>query len=162
MNWKKELITNLKNPKFNKSINVYFIPLEWRDIEKLNIDKNLEDEINIFNNKISNDEGKSIIPSSEFLVIKENYNIKNIPALTKKAQYATNKLVVDLENDNYYFYYLDNNDNICEGYIEAKNTIDDDFVVAFNDNSMEKFISSFLSKFNSRKSNNLIIYNLSY
>lgn len=69
MNWKKELITNLKNPKFNKSINVYFIPLEWRDIEKLNIDKNLEDEINIFNNKISNDEGKSIIPSSEFLVI---------------------------------------------------------------------------------------------
>ena len=71
-------------------------------------------------------------------------------------------MVVDLENYNYYFYYLDNNDNICEGYIEAKNTIDDDFVVAFNDNSMEKFISSFLSKSYSRKSNNLIIYNLSY
>ena len=160
--WKEELIKNLKNPKLDQTINLYLIPLKWKDVDILYIDKNLEDEIDIFNNKISKDKGKSIIPSSDFLIIKESYITKKIPSIKREATYATNKLVVDLKNNNYYFYYLDNKDNICEGYVEAIRGIDDDFIEEFNNNPIDEFIASFLKNKKSKKSNNLIIYDLSY
>ena len=160
--WKEELIKNLKNPKLAQTINLYLIPLKWKDVDILSIDKNLEDEIDIFINKISKDKGKSIIPSSDFLIIKESYITKKIPSIKREATYATNKLVVDLKNNNYYFYYLDNKDNICEGYVQAIRGIEDVFIEEFNNNPIDEFIASFLKNKKSKKSNNLIIYDLSY
>ena len=168
INWGKELKRNLKRKNFEDNINLYLIPKEWGDKEEIILDEGTVNEIKKFNNKISKNKGKTLIPSSEFLILKQNDNLENIfikeiPEIKiVEATYATNKLVLDLENDNYYFYYLDKNENICEGYIEKKLQIEDEFIDSFNNNPINIFISDFLRERKPIESDKLITYKLSY
>ena len=144
--WKEELKENLKNSNCTSTINLYLIPKEWE--KKFNIinDEFLLNNLDKFKKEIF-DDGKTFIPQIEFSFIKEEYiKIKEKKHFIKKsAEYSVNKLVIDLGSNNYYFYYLDNENNICEGCSEHyKDEIDDNFVDNFNSNTIKDFASSFL------------------
>ena len=142
--WKLSLKDNLKKKDYQlkeKEIELYIIPRDWENREYIHILK-----LWTFNHNISKDNGQTIIPNADFSIIQDKYIELKIEALKRKAKYSTNKLVVDLGNDNYYFYYLDKDDNICEGYTEylKSNNVEDNFVENFNNKKMEDFISLFL------------------
>ena len=144
--WKEEVIKNLKNRRYTRTINLYLIPKEWEKNSYIINNKFLLENLDKFKKEIFND-GKAVIPQIEFSFIKEEYiKFKEKENFIKKsAEYSVNKLVIDLGSDNYYFYYLDNENNICEGYSEhCKNGIDENYVDNFNSNTIKDFTTSFL------------------
>ena len=162
--WKEELKSNLKNKKCNIHINLFLIPKEWERKTKISFNKNLFNELKYFYKKISNDNGETIFPESDFLVIRNIYikSIKN-EFIIADAQYSVNKLVVDLGGNNYYFFYLNTQNNICEGYIKnLKGKIDEDFVDNFNENSINNFVTDFLSNVKYKILKNTITFNLTF
>ena len=158
--WEKELRSDLKNKKYNIEIQVSLIPKEWKMKYNIPLDENLKNDLKNFNRKISKDGGKSVFPNSEFSVIKAIKEI-NEGIIVKKARYLANKLVVDLGLNNYYFYYINKQDNICEGYLQSlNNKINNSFVNSFTENSIEGFFSLFLSNKKYKIEKNKMIFNL--
>ena len=113
--WKNYLIENLRSHK-NKEIEIYFIPKYW--------EKDSSD-LKYFPTNIKN---KNDIISSkyEFFIIENGFINHIIKEESKKylikteAKFENDKLIIDLGNDNFYFYYLDSKNNLCEGHIESK------------------------------------------
>ena len=113
--WKNYLIENLRSHK-NKEIEVYFIPKYW--------EKDSSD-LEYFPTNIKN---KNDVISSkyEFFIIENGFINHIIKEESKKylikteAKFENDKLIIDLGNDNFYFYYLDSKNNLCEGHIESK------------------------------------------
>ena len=120
--------------------------------------KSFNSRILIINNK------ETIIPINIDCSFVRNDIMKEIlDKRTTEAQYSTNKLVIKLGRKNYYFYYLDKKDNICEGYVEGiKDDLDDEFIDEFNNKTIYDLISSFLKKEKPNIKNNEIIYKLKY
>ena len=114
--WKKNLIDNLRSHQ-KKEIQVYFIPKNWENDtsdNKLSYFYNIKNKNDLISSKY------------EFFIIKDEF-LKDVLADNSKkcmikteAKYENDKLIIDLGNDNFYFYYLNSKNNICEGHIESK------------------------------------------
>ena len=116
--WNQELKNKLNINK-NEQLEVFFLPEEWKD-------ENNKDLENIFyhfeDKKILNDNRESIIPNSEFFVMKKErfYELKlEKEFILTDAEFKESKLIVYLGDDNYYFYYINSSNNLCEGYIQS-------------------------------------------
>ena len=114
--WKNKLIDNLKSHR-NRNIEVYFIPKYWENDTLANYN------LSYFNKNIKN-KNDLISSKSEFFIIESQYfkNIKDYPEkdlIKGEAKFENDKLIIDLGNDNFYFYYLNSKNNICEGHIES-------------------------------------------
>ena len=158
--WILELKNKLKTKK-NEELKVYFIPEEWKE-------ENNQDLENIFLNfvdeeRISKDGGENVIPDSEFFVMKKeildelNFNKKLIEG---DAEYKDNKLIVDLGEDNYYFYYLNTYNDLCEGYIQSPKRGKDKILLnQFKNFSPEKFRMYIIKETKPDIEDNKITYN---
>ena len=158
--WNQELKNKLNINK-NEQLEVFFLPEEWKD-------ENNKDLENIFyhfeDKKILNDNGESIIPDSEFFVMKKErfYELKlEKEFILTDAEFKESKLIVYLGDDNYYFYYINSSNNLCEGYIQSpKRGKDEEIMNKFKDLSPGKFRISILKETKPDIKNNKIIYNL--
>ena len=158
--WNQELKNKLNINK-NEQLEVFFLPEEWKD-------ENNKDLENIFyhfeDKKILNDNRESIIPNSEFFVMKKErfYELKlEKEFILTDAEFKESKLIVYLGDDNYYFYYINSSNNLCEGYIQSlKRGKDEEIMNKFKDLSPEKFIIFILKETKPDIKNNKIIYNL--
>ena len=150
--WKEEFIDNLQENNNELEINLYLIPREWEERDTISFYELSKPNFDKFNNSILEGEGNNVnvLPNSNFSVIKDIY-IKNITDkkefINADAKYSSNKLIVDLGKENKYFYYLDKNNIIYEGFIEHINgKIDNNFVNSFENKKIEDFLYSFLKK----------------
>ena len=158
--WKKELIYNLKN-NTNRKTDIYFIPKDYET--QLSNYLNIKKTIEAFNNSILEDNDQDVIPQSDFFVIEKKYFqlYGKIELIISDAEYINNKFIVDLGNDNFYFYYLDTKEELCEGYFEKFNDKEIKIIkIKFIYNSIEDFIQNKLSKEKPEINDNEIIYNL--
>ena len=158
--WKKKFICNLKNNR-NRKTDIYFIPKDYET--QLSDDSNIKETIKAFNNSISEDNGENVIPKSDFFVIeKRDFQLYDrIELIISDAEYINNKFIVDLGNDNFYFYYLGTKGELCEGYFEKFNDKEIKKIKnEFSNNSIEGFIQNKLSKEKPEINDNKIIYNL--
>jgi len=158
--WRKELINKL-NKDENEKLEVIFLPVEWKDENN----KDLEHHFYNFEDiKISNDYGESIMPDSEFFVMrKEIFNELNLEMdfISTDAEFIENKLIVNLGEDNYYFYFININNDLCEGYIQSpKRGKDEDFINQFKYLSLDKFKMFILIETKPDIKDNKVIYNL--
>ena len=157
--WNKELRNKIKENN-NEKLEVIFLPEEWKDQnnkELNNIFYNFEDT------KISNDNGKTIIPDSEFFVMRREIfeELDNrIEFIATEAEFKENKLLVDLGDNNYYFYYINSSNYLCEGYIQSpKRGKDEEILDKFKGLSPEKFRMFILKETKPDIIDNKIIYN---
>ena len=155
--WKKNLIDNLRSHK-NKKIEVYFIPKEWES-----------DKLDIYNLKYFSIKNKNdlISSNSEFFIIEKEYFKDVIKEDSKKilikteAKFENDKLIIDLGNDNFYFYYLNSKNNLCEGHIESKGeNKQKNFTKEFKFFTPHDFVSQILKEGKPEIKNNLVIYNI--
>jgi len=158
--WNKELINKL-NKNVNEIIEVYFLPEEWKDENN----KDLENKLyNFEDKKISNNNLESIIPDSEFFVMrKEAFNELNFKneLISTDAEFKESKLIVDLGDHNYYFYYINTINDLCEGYIQSpKREKDEEIMNKFKVLSPEKFRMFILKENKPDIKDNKIFYNL--
>jgi len=153
--WNKEIINKIKKNK-NEELEVIVLPKEWK-----------EEDNNFCNfeyTKISHDNGETIIPDSEFFAMKRNiFNELNLKMeiISTKAEFKENKLIVDLGEDNYYFFYLNKNNDLCEGYIlSPKGRKNEEMMNNFKNLSPEKLRMFILKEIKPDIKDNKIIYNL--
>ena len=105
--WKNNLIDSLISHK-NKEIEVYFIPKYW---------ENETSNFNYFNVNIKN-KNDVISSECEFFIIEKGFIIDFIKEdlikyfIKTEAKFENDKLIIDLGNDNFYFYYLNSKNNI--------------------------------------------------
>jgi len=153
--WKKNLIDNLRSHK-NKKIEVYFIPKEWES-----------DKLDIYNLKYFSIKNKNdlISSNSEFFIIEKEYFKDVIKEDSKKilikteAKFENDKLIIDLGNDNFYFYYLNSKNNLCEGHIESKGeNKQKSFTKEFKFFTPHDFVSQILKEGKPEIKDNLVIY----
>jgi len=161
--WNQELINKL-NKNENEKLEVYFIPEEWKSEGGRDLKKKL---INFKNEEnISKDNGDNVIPDSEFFVMGKEIFIKNLLDLknnliSSDAEFIENKLIVDLGEDNYYFYYLNKNNDLCEGYIQSLiRGKDEEFINQFKNFTVDKFIIFIIKENKPVIKDNKVIYNL--
>jgi len=159
--WNQELINKL-NKNENEKLEIYFIPEDWKNENN----QDLKDKLIDFKNEenISNDNGKNVIPDSEFFVMGKEIFSQNLLDLKNNlisfdAEFKENKLIVDLGKDNYYFYYLNENNDLCEGYIQSpKRGKDEEFINQFKNFTVDKFIMYILKETKPDIKDNKIIY----
>ena len=162
-NWKEELKTNLKKNNYNSTIALYLIPRKWEIAKNKYFTDKIKEDLRSFSNDIFNYDNNIINPEKDFFIIKQSYINTKLPAIEAKAHYSKNKLLMALGDSFYfyYFYYLDKNDNICEGYIEQiAQDKDENFENEFYNNTIQDFYTSFLKSKKQTKVNNTIIYDL--
>ena len=157
--WKLEIVNNLKeNKKMN--IEVYFIPKEWDYSTNI---------INSFNNKISNKEENEInvLPNEDYSIIGKKIFIDNgnhnKDLISKEAFFVKGKLIIDLGKYNYYFYYLNEKNDLCEGYIKSPKFMkadDKKFIDDFKYHSICDFIDKHFKYNKPEIKNNTSIYKL--
>ena len=161
--WNQELKKNLnKNKNENEVLEVFFIPEEWKDENNQNLKNILEKFLK--EESISNDNGENVIPDSEFFVMKKEIFVElnfNYKLISTDAEFKENKLIVDLGKGNYYFYYLNTSNDLCEGYIESpKRGKDEEIITQFKNFSPEIFRMFILKEIKPDIKDNQIIYNL--
>jgi len=156
--WKKKLIDDLKSHK-KKKIEVYFIPKYWEN------DSHAYYNLSYFDNNIKNT-NDVISSKSEFFIIEKEHS-KNLIDYSKKdlikteAKYENDKLIIDLGNDNFYFYYLNSKYNLCEGYIVSKGENKEKSIIeGFKFNPPHDFIFYCLRDIKPEFKNNLVIYHI--
>jgi len=159
--WKKNLIDNLRSHK-NKEVEVYFIPKDWES-DTLDVNHLLYFKSNIKN---KND---VISSKSEFFII-ENEFIKDIIEedsrkilIKSEAKFENNKLIIDLGNENFYFYYLNSKNNLCEGHIESNGeNKKKNYTKEFKFFTPHDFVFRILKELNPEIKDNLVIFNIIY
>ena len=156
--WKNKLIDNLKSHR-NRNIEVYFIPKYWENDTLANYN------LSYFNKNIKN-KNDLISSKSEFFIIEKEY-FKNIRDYSEKdlikaeAKFENDKLIIDLGNDNFYFYYLNSKNNLCEGSIESKEIKKEKSIIeGFKFNPPHDFIYHCLNELKPEFKNNLVIYHI--
>jgi len=154
--WKNKFIDNLKSHR-NKNIEVYFIPKEWEN------DTLSNNNLSYFNKNIKN-KNDLISSKSEFFIIEKEY-FKNVKDYSEKdlikaeAKFENDKLIIDLGNDNFYFYYLNSKNNLCEGSIESKGiNKEKNIIKGFKFNPPHDFIYHCLNEVKPEFKNNSVIY----
>ena len=157
--WKKNLIDNLKSHR-NKKIEVYFIPKYWEN-DTLDINNLL-----YFNTNIKN-KNDVISSKSEFFIIENEYFKDIIKEDLKKylikteAKFENDKLIIDLGNGNFYFYYFNSKNNLCEGHIETKGkNTKKSYTKEFKFLTPHDFVSLILKEGKPEIKDNLVIYYL--
>ena len=152
--WKNNLIDSLISHK-NKEIEVYFIPKYW---------ENETSNLNYFTTNIKN---KNDVISSkiEFFIIEKGFIMDVIKEdsikyfIKTEAKFENDKLIIDLGNDNFYFYYLNSKNNICEGSIESKGeNKQNSYTNEFKYLTPHEFVSQILKEAKAEIKNNLVIY----
>ena len=152
--WKSNLIDILRSHK-NKEIEVYFIPKYW---------ENETSNFNYFNVNIKN-KNDVISSECEFFIIEKGYIIDFIKEdlikyfIKTEAKFENDKLIIDLGNDNFYFYYLNSKNNICEGHIESiGENKQKSYTNEFKFFKPHQFISQILKEEKAEIKNNLVIF----
>jgi len=154
--WKNKLIDNLKSHR-NRNIEVYFVPKYWENDTISNYN------LSYFNKNIKN---KNVLISSksEFFIIEKEYfkNIKDYSErdlIKTEAKFENDKLIIDLGNDNFYFFYINSKNNLCEGSIESKEIKKEKSIIeGFKFNPPHDFIYHCLNELKPEFKNNSVIY----
>ena len=158
--WNEELLYKL-NRNNNEKLIVVFLPEEWKDENNENLEQLFYD---FKNEKISNDTGEIVFPDSQFSVMKqEKFKETNLSNdfIWTDAEFKKKKLIVDLGDDNFYFYYKNVNNDLCEGYIKSpKEGKDENIMNSFKNLPSEEFRKFILEETEPDIKNNIIIINL--
>ena len=158
--WNYELIDKLFKNK-NEKLELIFLPVEWKDENNIDLENKL---LNFEIESISKDNGVNVIPNSEFFVMRKEIFLElNLEKeiISVDAEFKENKLIVDLGEDNFYFYYTNKNNDLCEGYIQSpKRGKDEKILNIFKNFSPEEFRMYILKETKPDIKDNKIIYNL--